>query len=260
MGAALLTVVDLSVAYAGRRRGLLGGAEPKEVVRGFTTTLERGRTLAVVGESGSGKTSAIRAISGRAPIAGGTVTIDGRDVGAMSRVERSAVFQFIPQDSRGSLDPRRTALWSAAQPLVTSGVGRDEAERAAAEALLSCGLVDVQHHKRPHELSGGQVKRVCIARALVRSPELIIADEPTAGLDVTVQAQILGLLQSLQASRGLSMLLVTHDIGVVRQLATDMAVMYRGDVVETGPVDEVLREPRHEYTRRLIEAAPGLHD
>jgi oligopeptide/dipeptide ABC transporter ATP-binding protein len=252
----LLSVRDLRVSYR-----LSGGREAR-AVRGVSFEVRRGEVLALVGESGSGKTSAVRAVLGLSPgRVEGEIRLSGADPGALRGSERREArrrMQPVFQNPYGSLNPRLTVGAAVAEPLLIHGLasGR-EATRRAAALLARVGLDPVHHpSRRPREFSGGQRQRIAIARALAAEPELLLLDEPVSALDVSEQARILNLLADLRAERGLSYLLVTHDISVVRHVSDRVVVLYAGLVVEEGAAAEVLGRPAHPYTRALLSAAP----
>jgi glutathione transport system ATP-binding protein len=220
-----------------------------------------GETLALVGESGSGKSTIGRTLQQLIEPTGGTVRFDGREMAAMSPVERRRLrqnIQYIFQDPFASLDPRHTVGYSIAEPILVHGLLKDRKaiERRVQELLEQVGL-QPQHAKRyPHEFSGGQRQRVCIARALASNPRLIIADESVSALDVSIQAQIVNLLMELQEKRGLSYLFITHDMAVVEKISHRVAVMYLGQIVELGTRQAIFENPQHSYTRKLLSAVP----
>ena len=266
----LLAVTDLRVHFPIRRgllRRLVGHVK---AVDGVSLTLQRGRTLALVGESGSGKTTAGKAIlqllrpGGNVRVEG-SVRLDGRELVGQSRAALRPArrrMQMVFQDPFASLNPRLPVGEIIAEGMRALAVGGEGsgaaqlAERAAAVAALlaQVGLPEDAARRYPHEFSGGQRQRIAIARALAVQPDLIICDEPTSALDVLVQSQILDLLKSLQERLGLTYLFITHNLAVVDALAHEVAVMYRGRIVEQGPVDAVLRRPQHAYTQRLLAA------
>jgi len=238
-----------------------------QALRGVDLTLQRGETLAIVGESGSGKTTLVRAALrlfdiGAKPAVAGSVWLDGRDVFALSDRELRALrrrAQLVFQDPYASLDPRMRIAAIVAEPLDIHRIGKPTERRARAlELLAQVGLPGVMAERFPSALSGGQRQRVGIARALAVDPELLVLDEPLSALDVSVQAQVINLLVDLREQRGLTYLLIAHDLRLVRYLANRVAVMYQGRIVETGPTEEVLGEPRHAYTRLLVSSAPSL--
>ncbi|MET9288855.1 ABC transporter ATP-binding protein [Nocardia beijingensis] len=223
--------------------------------------LRRGSTTAIVGESGSGKTTVAQMVLGLLAPTSGTVTFDGADVTAM---DRKAAFAFrrrvqpIFQDPYGSLDPMYTIYRTIEEPLRTHRIGTArEREVMVRELLDKVALPAGVLRRYPSELSGGQRQRVAVARALALRPEVVVCDEAVSALDVLVQAQILGLLNELQAELGLTYLFITHDLAVVRQIADDVLVMRRGKVVEAATTDEVFDHPEQEYTRKLLDAIPG---
>ncbi|MFJ3383699.1 MULTISPECIES: dipeptide ABC transporter ATP-binding protein [unclassified Curtobacterium] len=241
---------DVSVRYD--RRGA-------PTVSGIDFELRAGATLGLVGESGSGKSTIGRALAGLVPVVGGSVEVDGSDLrtarGRRLREIRSRV-GIVFQDPASSLNPRQTIGWSIAEPLLVHG--SSPADRAVrVRDLLDAVQLDPTWAERfPHELSGGQRQRVAVARALALRPALVIADEPTSALDVTVQAAVLDLLSALQDDFGFGMLLISHDLAVVRQLADEVVVLHDGRVVERGVTEAVLDDPQEDYTRTLLAAAP----
>jgi peptide/nickel transport system ATP-binding protein/oligopeptide transport system ATP-binding protein len=259
---ATLEVTDLVVEY-GIRAGMFGRAAGSvRAVDGVSFSIEAGQTLGLVGESGSGKTSVARAVLGIAPVTAGRIVLGGADVtharGSVQREMRRHA-QMVFQQPTTSLDPRRSVATSISEPLVhLLGMRGATLQRRVVELLGLVGL-DAEHAARlPRQLSGGQRQRVAIARAIATSPALVVCDEPTSSLDVSVQAQIINLLVRLQAELGLSYLFISHDLGTVRQIADTVAVMHVGRIVETGPVDSVLSAPAHEYTRTLMSAVPSI--
>ncbi|MEU6267769.1 ABC transporter ATP-binding protein [Saccharopolyspora shandongensis] len=245
----VLRVEDLVVSYAGRR-----------AVDGVSLHVERGEILALVGESGSGKSTVGKAVARLLTPAEGRIVLDGQDISRLPARRLRSVRRNIGivfQDPGSSLDPRMTIADSIAEPLRLhrAAHGRDLAERV--DTLLDAVELGASMRCRyPHELSGGQRQRVSIARALALEPRLLIADEPTSALDVSVQDAVLRLFQELQARLNFSCLFISHDLAVVNLLARRVAVMHRGEVVEQGDRTQVLGDPQHEYTRRLLAAAP----
>lgn len=253
----LLTVNDLGKTYAGPRGTRI------QAVRNVSFELQRGEILAVVGESGSGKTTVGRMITGLEEKSAGSVKLD--DEVLPSRYRRADFarlgrrIQMVFQDPLGSLNPffstadiLREALNFSVQRLVG-----EKAMRSEVLALLEQVGLSAQHIDRlPHQLSGGQRQRLGIARALAMKPDIIVCDEPVSALDVSVQAQILQLLQGLRDEKGLSLLFVTHNLNVVRQIADRVLVMKKGEVVELATVQALFESPRHDYTKMLLEACP----
>ena len=257
----LLSVSDLRVHFPIRRGVLQRPVGAVRAVDGLSFDLMPGRTLALVGESGCGKTTVGKAILQLLPASDGSVRLDGREwrgvTGRGLRTLRERV-QMIFQDPFASLNPRLPVGEIIVEGMDALAVGTPGERAAAVAALLAqVGLPADCARRYPHEFSGGQRQRIAIARALAVQPQLVICDEPTSALDVSVQAQILNLLMSLQDELGIAYLFVTHNLGVVDYLAHDVAVMYLGRIVERGRVDEVLRAPRHPYTRALLAAVPS---
>ncbi|MDG4788069.1 ABC transporter ATP-binding protein [Micromonospora sp. WMMD1102] len=242
-----LVLDDIRVVY--RRRGV-----ETHAVRGVSLRARRGETLAVVGESGSGKTTVAKVAAGLQQATSGTLSwqaTPGGDLPAHGQ-RTQMVFQHPVQ----SLDPLWKVRRSVQEPLRRAGVPAAEATALVADLIAQVGLDASILDRYPRQLSGGQAQRIAIARALVAGPEIVILDEPTASLDQTVRARILALLAELQRRTGVGYLLISHDISSVRRLATRIAVMHRGRVVETGPAAAVLYGPRHPYTAALIAAVP----
>ncbi|GAA2642916.1 ABC transporter ATP-binding protein [Dactylosporangium fulvum] len=255
-GRPLLAATGLHRSFKGGR-----GNEPIHAVRDVSVSVARGTTLGVVGESGSGKSTLARLLTRLAPADAGRVVLDGQDVtdldGEALRQMRRRV-QIVYQNPFASLDPRFTIGRTLAEPLRAFGIGtRPERRARGAQLLELVGLPTDFLDRLPAELSGGQLQRVAIARALATEPELVVLDEPVSALDVSVQAQILELLVRLQAELGVTMVFISHDLAVIRQVSDTVVVMSRGEVVEAGPADEILRHPRSAYTRALLDAVPG---
>lgn len=258
---ALLDVTDLSVHFPMRAAPFAKPAMLR-AVESVSLQVAAREIVGVVGESGSGKTTLGRAILRLVDPTSGSIRFDGIDLAgldsrAMLPIRRR--MQAVFQDPAGSLNPVMTVGRAIAEPLAIHDIGsrRDRAERVAA-LIDRVGLAADAAAKLPHALSGGQRQRVGIARALAVAPDLIIADEAVSALDVSVQAQIVNLLQDLQAELGLAMLFIAHDLAVVEHLCDRVLVLYLGRVMETGPAAEVFAHPRHPYTRALINAAPQI--
>ena len=223
-------------------------------------TLRRGRTLGIIGESGSGKSTLARCLMRLETLDDGAVTLDGRDLLRLRGGERrreSRRLQMVFQDPYSSLNPRKRVGYLVAQGLLAHGMPATQALRRAAELLEMVGLPAGAVHRWPHEFSGGQRQRIGIARAIALEPDVLIADEAVSALDVSVQAQILGVLQDLQRRLSLSLVFITHDLRVAGQICDDLLVLQGGRVVEHGPAAQVLDQPRSDYTRQLIDAIPG---
>ncbi|MDR2849044.1 MAG: ATP-binding cassette domain-containing protein [Verrucomicrobiota bacterium] len=252
----LLTAEQLHVIYRAP------GRVPVHAVRGVSFRIDAGESLGIVGESGCGKSSLAKTLIGIQPPSAGTLTFEGRAVGGFSSAEargyRRAV-QMIFQDAVGSLNPRMTVRQTLAEVLRVHRM-RPEGRTAAriGELLELVGLPETVLDAYPREISGGQCQRVSFARCLALEPRLIIADEPVSALDVSVQARILNLVRELQARLNLSIILISHDLAVVRNSCDRVAVMYDGEFVETGIAADVLDAPRHSYTRTLLSAVPDV--
>jgi ABC-type glutathione transport system ATPase component len=248
----LLDVQDLQVEY--RKPGSFGRAVTRAVDR-VDLVIHPGEIVAVVGESGSRKTTVARSIAGLVRPSAGTMSFAGEQLGRRHMRGGRPVIQMIFQDPRSSLNPRRTAAQSIVEGWRGSGVGTLPSASDIESVLVSVGLDPTVAERYPAQLSGGQCQRVSIARALAAQPELLICDEAVSALDVTVQAQILSLLRQVRDQTGVAMLFITHDLGVVRQLADRVYVMSKGTIVEHGSVSQVLESPRDPYTQQLLEAA-----
>ena len=257
----LLQVDELVKHYRLPRERVLTPPHRVQALQGVSFTLEAGRSLGVVGESGSGKSTLARLVMALEPPTAGTVRFDGRDLHALPAAElrrARAGFQMVFQDPFGSLDPRQTVARIVAEPLEAQAQGTPaERRERAGEMLAAVGLRTADLDKYPHEFSGGQRQRIAIARALVTQPRLIVADEPVSALDVSVQAQVLNLMQDLQDRFGVSYLFISHDLAVVDLVCDDVIVLHQGRVVEAGPADRLFRAPEHDYTRRLLAAMMG---
>jgi len=259
----LLEVTDLKVHFPIRSGVLQRVTGHVKAVDGVSLTISAGRTLSLVGESGCGKTTVGKGILRLIEPTGGRVLFAGEDLARLTRAELRAKrnqLQIIFQDPYASLNPRMRVAEIIEEGMVALGIGAGAADRARRiDGLLAeVGLAPEMKGRYPHEFSGGQRQRIAIARALSVEPRLIVCDEPTSALDVSVQAQILNLLKSLQDRMGLSYLFITHNISVVEFLAHEVAVMYLGRIVEAGSVDEVLKSPKHPYTRALLSAVPVI--
>jgi peptide/nickel transport system ATP-binding protein len=263
----LTRVFDVSRPWLNR---VIEGGERTwlKAVSGVSFQIGRRETLALVGESGSGKSTVARMVVGLLEPTAGSVTIDGIDMWAPGRQgsrrrERQRLrrrLQMIFQDPFASLNPRWRVARIVADPIKAFGLAKDkrEIEHRVAELLRLVGLDPADGAKYPHEFSGGQRQRICIARALSSNPEFLVCDEPTSALDVSVQAQILNLMRDLQDRFQLSYLFISHNLAVVRHMATRIGVMYLGRIVELAPAAELFERPRHPYTRMLLDALPDL--
>lgn len=245
MTSPILEITNASVTFK------VNGGEIR-AVDGVSLSVARGETLAVVGESGCGKTTLARAVLGLQPLAGGTIKLDGEPVRGTAR-GLAAKVGMVWQDPYASLDPRWPVSKSATEPLRLLKRGG-----SAAAVLDEVGLDPTLGNRYPHQLSGGQRQRVAIGRALALKPPLVVCDEPTAALDLSIRAQILNLLKDIQSDTGCSFLYISHDLMTVRFLATRVAVMYLGAIVEEGPTETMFSNPRHPYTKALLDSAPTL--
>ncbi|PSP65648.1 peptide ABC transporter ATP-binding protein [Halobacteriales archaeon QH_8_64_26] len=256
----LLSVQDLRKHYP-ITQGVLGREVGRvRAVDGISFDIDRGETLGLVGESGCGKSTAARTVLRLEEPTGGRIRFDGEDVGKHDRTARRRFRRRVGmsfQDPTSSFDPRMTVGESVAEPLAAHGLSDRGRRRDVAEDLIErVGLAAADYDRYPHEFSGGQKQRLALARALITNPDLLIADEPVSALDVSVQAEILALIADLQCDLGLSVVLISHDLSVVRELCDRVAVIYLGEIVETGPTEELFDAPRHPYTRALLASIP----
>ncbi|MEO7852382.1 MAG: oligopeptide/dipeptide ABC transporter ATP-binding protein [Rubrivivax sp.] len=262
MNSPLLEVEGLVRHYRLPREKLLAPAPVVRALQGVGFTLNAGRSLGVVGESGSGKSTLARLVMALEAPTAGTVRLAGQDLHALNAAALRAArtqMQMVFQDPYGSLDPRRTVLHTVAEPLrLLHGASAAEQRTRAGEALDAVGLRSADLGKYPHEFSGGQRQRIAIARALITRPKLIVADEPVSALDVSVQAQVLNLMQDLQDRMGLAYLFISHDLAVVDMVCDELIVLYQGRVVEQGAPATLFGQAAHPYTRALMQAVPRL--
>jgi oligopeptide transport system ATP-binding protein len=256
----LLSVRDLKTHFPVKRGILQRTVGHVKAVDGVSFDLAPGETLGLVGESGCGKTTVGRTVLRLLPATGGEVVFDGKSVFRQSAVDMRALrreMQIIFQDPGGSLNPRMRVGRLVGEPLVVHGLATGDELRVRVEELLErCGLWKQAADRYPHEFSGGQRQRIGIARALAVQPRLIVCDEPTSALDVSIQSQILNLLDDLQDEFGLSYLFISHDMAVVHHVCDRIAVMFNGRIVEVGPRDQVIHDPQHDYTKALLSAVP----
>jgi peptide/nickel transport system ATP-binding protein len=256
----LLAVKDLVQRYTLPRESLFRPPGQVHALNGVSVQVSSGRSLGIVGESGSGKSTFARLAMALERPTSGEVTLLGRNLNRIPADELRRArrdLQMVFQDPYGSLDPRQTIARIVAEPLtVLEGVDRTTIRERVAAVLRQVGLRDADMDKYPHEFSGGQRQRIAIARALITRPKLIVADEPVSALDVSVQAQVLNLMQDLQEQFGLSYILISHDLAVVDYLCDEVAVMYLGRIVEQGKPADLFEHCAHPYTRALLDAVP----
>jgi ABC-type oligopeptide transport system ATPase subunit len=255
---ALLNIEALRLTF-------MGGKKPFEALKGVSLHIASGKTLGLVGESGSGKTTIGKVIlgqirQGREALIQGRIVFNGEDITHASRERRRQLgreIQVVFQDPYGSLNPVRAIGDTLAEPLLMqTSLTRQDRARKVAEVLDQVGMPQDTATRFPAQFSGGQRQRIAIARAVIGRPRLVVCDEPVSGLDLSVQAQVLNLLNDLQTSMGLTLLFISHDLTVVRHVSHHTAVLYRGELVEYGDADHVHNRPRHAYTRALLSAAP----
>ncbi|MFF3689628.1 ABC transporter ATP-binding protein [Streptomyces sp. NPDC002187] len=250
----LLAVRNLTMTFPGRRR-----SAPVRAVDGITFDVAAGETLGLVGESGCGKSTTGRLIVRLLEPTAGSVTYDGRDISHLSQRELKPLrkdLQMVFQDPHSSLNPRQTVARIICDPLLVQGSSAADARKRAAELMELVGLIPEHIDRYPHEFSGGQAQRIGIARALATGPRLVVADEPVSALDVSVQAQIVNLMERLQGELGLAYLFIAHDLSVVKRVCDRVAVVYLGRIVEIGAKEQVYAAPAHPYTRALLSAVP----
>ena len=253
----LLAVEDLRVEYP------QGRGKVFRALKGVSFTIAKGETVGLVGESGSGKTTIGRVILGQAPATAGRVLFDGEDITHATRQRRRQLgreIQVVFQDPIGSLNPSRTIGDTLAEPLLAAGVKNPtEIKDRVADILQRVGMPVDTAARYPTQFSGGQRQRIAIARAVINRPRLVVCDEPVSALDLSVQAQVLNLLNELQRSLDLSLLFISHDLTVVRHVSRRTVVLYQGAIVEQGDAAQIHEQPRDPYTRTLLAAAPIPH-
>ncbi len=250
----LLEVQDLCVTY------ILKGGKRFEALKGVNLQVAPGETVGLVGESGSGKTTIGRVILGQTAAQAGSIRFNGEDITHATRERRRTLgrdIQVVFQDPYGSLNPARSIGQTLAEPLVAvPGLSQAEIAARVAAILQTVGMPPDTVGRYPGQFSGGQRQRIAIARAVIARPKLIICDEPVSALDLSVQAQVLNLLNKLQRDMGLSLLFISHDLTVVRHVSRRTVVLYRGEIVEEGATETVHQNPQHPYTKALLAAAP----
>jgi oligopeptide/dipeptide ABC transporter ATP-binding protein len=256
----LLSVSDLKLNFGTGYGGWFGNRRIVRAVDGVSFDVQRGGVLGIVGESSCGKSSVAKSILNIHSPTSGQIIFDGKDLATldtMSWRDMRREIQYVFQDPLGALDPRMTVLDQVIEPLIIHSIGNsDEQTKQAHELLEAVGLLSESHDKYPHELSGGQRQRVVLARALILKPRLLICDEPVSALDVSIQAQVIQLLEELKKSFDLTILFISHDLSLVRYFCDTIVVMYLGRIVESGFIEEVFENPRHPYTQALISSIP----
>ena len=261
-GTPLVELKEVSVRY-GQPGGLLRPATSHLAVDRVSLSVSRGETLGIVGATGSGKSTIAKLVMGMLKPSEGSVLVDGRDLAGVSAAEKLSLQrlrQVVLQDPYSSLDPRMKVGSIIAEPLrhgTGAKPGKGELKDRVAELLRLVGLPPAKADLYPHQVSGGQRQRISIARALAPEPRIIVLDEPTSALDVSVRAQILMLLRSLQERMGVSYIVISHDLVTVAYLASTVAVMHRGQIVETGPTQAIYRQAQHAYTKELLASTPS---
>jgi len=251
----LLSVTDLRLSYPSR--GFR--AKRPEVLRSVSIDIAPGETLGLVGESGSGKTTLGRAILGLAKPTGGTIVFNDQDITHLSPRERRAIardVQVVFQDPFTSLNPVLQIGDILSEPIIAQGTSRSDAQKSVGDLLDQVNLPANAAARYPREFSGGQRQRIAIARALALRPKLIVCDEPVSALDLTTQARVLDLLIDIQRQTGVAYLFITHDLSVVRHISHNVAVMFKGELVETGTAAQITEAPEHDYTKSLLLSAP----
>lgn len=257
---ALLDIRNVTKTFT--LRGFFGHAKKIEALRGVTLSVGKGESIGIVGESGCGKSTLANLIIRLEEPTSGTISLDGQDISHLKEKELTGLrrrVQIIFQDPYSSLSPRMTIRRIVTEPMrVLGGHSEEEMEARARELLETVGLRENVLDRYPHEFSGGQRQRISIARALMTRPEILILDEPTSALDVSVQAQVLNLLADLRERLGLTYLFISHNLAVVKYISDKTVVMRKGEIVESGPSEDILTHPGEAYTRELIAAVPMI--
>ncbi|WP_395025582.1 ATP-binding cassette domain-containing protein [Comamonas odontotermitis] len=258
----LLEIRDLVRTYTLPREKLFAPPPTVEALKGVGFSLQAGKSLGVVGESGSGKSTLARLVMALDAPTSGQVLLQGQDLHRMPANDLRRArkdFQMVFQDPYGSLDPRQTVERIVSEPLqAQADSSRAEQRTRTIEVLQQVGLRPQDVDKYPHEFSGGQRQRIAIARALITKPQLIVADEPVSALDVSVQAQVLNLMQDLQTEFGITYMLISHDLAVINHLCDEVVVLYKGEIVERGTPAQLFQHAQHPYTQKLVGAVPQV--
>jgi peptide/nickel transport system ATP-binding protein len=257
-----IEVTNLVKSFGGKRRLFGGHSHAVHAVRNVSLTLEHGQTLGIVGESGSGKSTLARMVVGLETPTSGEMQIAGRAWSALAAEGARAfgqMIQYVFQDPVASLNPRKTIGQTLDAPLrILRGLDQQQRQARTRELLDAVQMPADTAQRYPHEFSGGQAQRIAIARALAAEPRIMVLDEPVSALDVSVQAQVLVLLEDLKQAFDLSYLFISHDLAVVESISDQVAVMYRGEVVERGEAAQLFKAPTHAYTQQLLSSAPRL--
>ncbi|EGP4916954.1 ABC transporter ATP-binding protein [Enterococcus faecium] len=258
----LITIKDLKVHYPIRSGFFNRVTDHVYAVDGVDFIIEKGKTYGLVGESGSGKSTTGKAVVGLEKVTAGQIMYEGKDVTKRSNRKKMGYnkdVQMIFQDSMSSLNPKKRVLDIIAEPICNFERLSDQEEKKKVKGLLDIvGMPEDALYKYPHEFSGGQRQRLGVARAVATNPKLIVADEPVSALDLSVQAQVLNFMKRIQQEYGLSYLFISHDLGVVKHMCDNIAIMYKGRFVEIGTREDIYNDPRHIYTKRLLSAIPQI--
>ncbi len=258
----LITIKDLKVHYPIRSGFFNRVTDHVYAVDGVDFIIEKGKTYGLVGESGSGKSTTGKAVVGLEKVTAGQIMYEGKDVTKRSNRKEMGYnkdVQMIFQDSMSSLNPKKRVLDIIAEPIRNFERLSDQEEKKKVKGLLDIvGMPEDALYKYPHEFSGGQRQRLGVARAVATNPKLIVADEPVSALDLSVQAQVLNFMKRIQQEYGLSYLFISHDLGVVKHMCDNIAIMYKGRFVEIGTREDIYNDPRHIYTKRLLSAIPQI--
>ena len=258
----LITIRDLKVHYPIRSGFFNRVTDHVYAVDGVDFIIEKGKTYGLVGESGSGKSTTGKAVVGLEKVTAGQIMYEGKDVTKRSNRKKmgyNKYVQMIFQDSMSSLNPKKRVLDIIAEPIRNFERLSDQEEKKKVKGLLDIvGMPEDALYKYPHEFSGGQRQRLGVARAVATNPKLIVADEPVSALDLSVQAQVLNFMKRIQQEYGLSYLFISHDLGVVKHMCDNIAIMYKGRFVEIGTREDIYNDPRHIYTKRLLSAIPQI--